>query len=195
MKAVILKQQETLETIQANLPKLPEAAKQGAKSTQIPRPQPSKPAMNENAPPGNKATGGDALSLINSEELESIPKYVCCSPCLYLALLISSQTVLFPSFFFLSVLCRYLKGRMTLEKINESINSLNEIYLEKYKLMATNPSKLKEPLKTRYFDSKALETKDTQGFLPLSSIFFLSFFLFLFPPKNTKKHSILLRRV
>ena len=65
---------------------------------------------------------------------------------------------------FLFFLFRYVKGRLTLEKVNEAVNSLNEIYTEKYKILATNPSKLKEPLKTKFFDHKALETKETQGF-------------------------------
>ena len=75
LKSAILKQQESLETIQANLPKLPESSKQAtaSKATQQPSKQTGKPGTSENAPPANK-TGAETLSLITAEEFEAIPK-------------------------------------------------------------------------------------------------------------------------
>jgi len=58
---------------------------------------------------------------------------------------------------------RYIKGRLTLDKVTEAVNSLNDIFGEKYKVVLANPSKLREPFKTKHYDYKAMETKETQG--------------------------------
>lgn len=46
---------------------------------------------------------------------------------------------------------KYMKGRLTLDKINQTINLLNQLYTDKYAIMAQNPNKLSHEFRQRYW--------------------------------------------
>lgn len=58
---------------------------------------------------------------------------------------------------------KYIKGRLTLEKINVTIESLNRLYLEKYNLMRQNPSKLAAEQRQKFYDWREMECEETEG--------------------------------
>jgi hypothetical protein len=58
---------------------------------------------------------------------------------------------------------KYIKGRLTLDKINVAIESLNRLYVEKYNLMRQHPSKLTVEQRQRYYDWKEMECEEVNG--------------------------------
>jgi len=58
---------------------------------------------------------------------------------------------------------KYIKGRLTLDKINATIESLNRLYIEKYNLMRQHPSKLTAEQRQRYYDWKEMECEEVGG--------------------------------
>lgn len=46
---------------------------------------------------------------------------------------------------------KYMKGRLTLEKVNGMIELLNQLYADKYALMLQNPNKLPHELRQKYW--------------------------------------------
>lgn len=46
---------------------------------------------------------------------------------------------------------KYMKGRLTLEKINTMVDLLNQLYTEKYAIMTQNPNKLPHEYRQRYW--------------------------------------------
>jgi len=79
-KTSVIRQQEALEAVQANMPKLPETLKLHPKPAATKSTQGGKAysAGNENVPPAaataNKTSGPDTIVLVTNEELENIPK-------------------------------------------------------------------------------------------------------------------------
>ncbi len=58
---------------------------------------------------------------------------------------------------------KYLRGRMTIERVNGMIEELNKVFCEKYTLLKANPAKLPFDQRQRYYDWKGLESEDTKG--------------------------------
>jgi len=46
---------------------------------------------------------------------------------------------------------KYMKGRLTIEKINTMIDLLNQLYAEKYAIMHQNPNKLPHEVRQKYW--------------------------------------------
>jgi hypothetical protein len=46
---------------------------------------------------------------------------------------------------------KYMKGRLTLEKVNGMIELLNQLYADKYAVMLQNPNKLPHELRQKYW--------------------------------------------
>jgi len=58
---------------------------------------------------------------------------------------------------------KYIKGRLTLDKLNAGVEEMQKILQSKYKIMATVPSKMSDKMAKRYAIYKALETSETKG--------------------------------
>jgi len=58
---------------------------------------------------------------------------------------------------------KYMKGRLTYEKINSVIEKLDHVYVEKYKILKLKKSSLNDIKRKRYEAYKLQETKDTPG--------------------------------
>eukprot|EP00696_Hemimastix_kukwesjijk_P012519 gnl/Hemi2/25753_TR8657_c0_g1_i1.p1 gnl/Hemi2/25753_TR8657_c0_g1~~gnl/Hemi2/25753_TR8657_c0_g1_i1.p1 ORF type:complete len:289 (+),score=46.73 gnl/Hemi2/25753_TR8657_c0_g1_i1:121-987(+) len=58
---------------------------------------------------------------------------------------------------------QYVKSRVTLEKLNSAVEEVRRILTEKYKLLASPPSRLTDVSRARYQAYKDQETKDTAG--------------------------------
>ncbi|XP_064620838.1 spindle and kinetochore-associated protein 1-like [Lineus longissimus] len=58
---------------------------------------------------------------------------------------------------------KYMKGRMTYEKMNSAIDELNHAFDAKYKILRQRRSYLSEKQKQKARDYKAQENKDTKG--------------------------------
>lgn len=46
---------------------------------------------------------------------------------------------------------KYMKGRLTIDKINVTISLLNQLYTDKYAIMSQNPNKLPHEFRQRYW--------------------------------------------
>lgn len=46
---------------------------------------------------------------------------------------------------------KYMKGRLTIDKLNSMVDLLNQLYSEKYAIMAQNPSKLPHEHRQKYW--------------------------------------------
>ena len=58
---------------------------------------------------------------------------------------------------------RYLKGRLTMERINSFTTQLNRLYQDKYSILKTNPARLSPDLRNRYYLWREEENNDVQG--------------------------------
>jgi len=58
---------------------------------------------------------------------------------------------------------KYMKGRMSYDKINTVIEKLDHVYVEKYKILRQKKSKLNDINRKRYEVYKLQESKDTTG--------------------------------
>ncbi|XP_005090216.1 spindle and kinetochore-associated protein 1 [Aplysia californica] len=58
---------------------------------------------------------------------------------------------------------KYMKGRMTYEKVNSVIEKLDHVYVEKYKILKQKKLSLNDVNRKRYEAFRRQETKDTQG--------------------------------
>jgi len=59
---------------------------------------------------------------------------------------------------------RYMmKGRLTVQRMNEAVDALNEVFGEKYRIMRVPPSKMKDAMRRKYQAYRAAETEATEG--------------------------------
>ncbi len=58
---------------------------------------------------------------------------------------------------------KYLRGRITIERVNGLLEELNKVFCEKYTLLKANPAKLPFDQRQRHHDWKIQETEDTKG--------------------------------
>lgn len=57
---------------------------------------------------------------------------------------------------------KYMKGRLTLEKMSVLVEQLNQLYTDKYAIMCQNPSRLGHEHRQRYWDWKEAECDEVQ---------------------------------
>lgn len=48
---------------------------------------------------------------------------------------------------------QYMRGRLTLERVNSAVEAINRVIDEKYSLLRMNPSKLSVEMRQRFFVS------------------------------------------
>ena len=58
---------------------------------------------------------------------------------------------------------RYLKGRLTLERINSFAVQLSRLYQDKYNILKVNPARLAPDQRNRYYQWREEENNDVQG--------------------------------
>lgn len=58
---------------------------------------------------------------------------------------------------------KYMRGRLTREKVNGGVEFLNRVILDKYTFLRQNPAKLPPDQRQKYYDWKDCETEETVG--------------------------------
>jgi hypothetical protein len=58
---------------------------------------------------------------------------------------------------------KYLKGRLTLDKLTAWTDLLERVLLEKYSTMSANPARLSGEARTRYYEWRDQETEECRG--------------------------------
>eukprot|EP00026_Physarum_polycephalum_P012497 Phypoly_transcript_12815.p1 GENE.Phypoly_transcript_12815~~Phypoly_transcript_12815.p1 ORF type:complete len:145 (+),score=29.75 Phypoly_transcript_12815:504-938(+) len=58
---------------------------------------------------------------------------------------------------------KYMKGRLTLEKLNAAIEEMQKLLLAKYKILSMAPAKMIDKTLKKYKAYKDAETNDTKG--------------------------------
>eukprot|EP01112_Ceratiomyxa_fruticulosa_P014517 TRINITY_DN4163_c0_g1_i1.p1 TRINITY_DN4163_c0_g1~~TRINITY_DN4163_c0_g1_i1.p1 ORF type:complete len:266 (-),score=50.99 TRINITY_DN4163_c0_g1_i1:50-847(-) len=143
---LILQQQEDFQYIQSNLPpKLPgrfheietESRPTTTETTISPPAMPSKPIISQTPQP--------PLTQPKKSSNSNIPNIS------YITLDELESTP------------KYIKGRLTQDKVNAGIDEFQQVVLAKYKLLSTPPGKLSEKQSQKYKYYKEMESKDTKG--------------------------------
>ena len=58
---------------------------------------------------------------------------------------------------------KYLRGRITIDRVNGLLEELNKVFCEKYTLLKANPAKLPFDQRQRFYDYKNQEIEETKG--------------------------------
>lgn len=58
---------------------------------------------------------------------------------------------------------KYMRGRLTQERVNGGVEFLNRVLLDKYAFLRQNPAKLPPDQRQKYYDWKDCETEETAG--------------------------------
>lgn len=58
---------------------------------------------------------------------------------------------------------KYLKGRLSLEKLNQWIELLEKVFVEKYAIMQLNPAKLSGEHRNRYYEWRDQDSEECRG--------------------------------
>lgn len=58
---------------------------------------------------------------------------------------------------------KYMRGRLTREKVNGGVEFLNRVLLDKYTFLRQNPTKLPPDQRQKYYDWKDCEMEETLG--------------------------------
>lgn len=58
---------------------------------------------------------------------------------------------------------KYMRGRLTRERVNGGVEFLNRVLLDKYTFLRQNPAKLSPDQRQKYYDWKDCETEETAG--------------------------------
>ena len=58
---------------------------------------------------------------------------------------------------------RYLRGRLTLERINSFVAAINKVFMDKYAIVRSNPARIPPDQRTRYYQWREEELEELAG--------------------------------